>query len=215
MSLKNKKILVTGGPTWVALDSVRVISNTATGKNGVLISKELAKHGAKVTLILGPCAQEPKVKGIQVIRFSFFDELRNILKKLMKKKRFDVMIHSASVSDYRPIKMYTKKVSSELKSWSIKLKPTPKIIEEVRALDPGMLLVGFKYEPNATKHNLLTKTKAFLKRSKTHIAVANTFIDSDYLAFITDGTQTIGPLHSREELAKKLTKLLNQYFGRN
>ena len=54
MSLKNKRILITAGPTWVAIDSVRVISNIATGETGILLAKRLSLQGAKVTLALGP-----------------------------------------------------------------------------------------------------------------------------------------------------------------
>ncbi|MDD5348480.1 MAG: phosphopantothenoylcysteine decarboxylase [Candidatus Omnitrophica bacterium] len=214
MSLRNKRILITGGPTWVALDSVRVISNTATGQNSILLAQELARQGARVTLILGSCARQPAAQGIRVIRFSFFDELRKALIGELKSKRYDALIHSAAVSDYQPVNVRLRKVSSDLKTWTIRLKPTPKIIDEIRKLDPCMLLVGFKYEPRSAPAALLSRTRSFLRRSQTTIAVANTFLPAGYLAFITDGTQTVGPIRSRKALAKNLVRLLKQYFGK-
>ena len=52
--LKNKKILITAGPTWIPIDKVRVITNIFKGRLGIIIAKEAIKRKAKVTLLLGP-----------------------------------------------------------------------------------------------------------------------------------------------------------------
>ena len=69
MGFKNKKILITAGPTWIAVDSVRVISNTASGETGQLLADRLAREGAKVTLVLGPVPNRLKNKKVKVIPF--------------------------------------------------------------------------------------------------------------------------------------------------
>ena len=61
--LKNKKVLITAGPTWVPIDNVRVISNTATGETGILLSEKLKNLGAKVTLLLGPTNLSLRLRG--------------------------------------------------------------------------------------------------------------------------------------------------------
>ena len=71
MVLKNKNILITAGPTWVPIDRVRVISNIATGKTGILLAKSANKLGAKVTLVLGPVGEVGLEKEINVKRFYF------------------------------------------------------------------------------------------------------------------------------------------------
>jgi len=77
--LATKSVLITAGPTWVAIDSVRVISNTATGETGTLLAERFAQQGAKVTLLLGPVSNCCLNKKIRVINFKFFDELRDKL----------------------------------------------------------------------------------------------------------------------------------------
>ena len=139
MALKNKRILITAGPTWVAIDSVRVISNTATGRTGILLAKRLAKLGAKVTLVLGPVGQEKFSKRIKIISFRFFDQLKSIILKEISSTKYDAVIHSAAVSDYRPKKNYIRKVMSGKKVWDLILKPTAKIINCIKKLDPSDL----------------------------------------------------------------------------
>ena len=84
MHLNGKRILITAGPTWVPIDSVRIISNVATGTTGVLLSREAVAKGAKVTLVIGPSCGYNLNKSIRIIHFRFFDELKNILKRELK-----------------------------------------------------------------------------------------------------------------------------------
>ena len=98
-----KKVLITAGPTWVAIDKVRVISNIASGETGILLADKLSEQGAKVTLVLGPGNDKNGIQNsrIKIIRFSFFEELRQALKKELKASRYDFIIHSAAVSGFR------------------------------------------------------------------------------------------------------------------
>ena len=73
-SLKNKRILITCGPTWVPVDTMRVISNQSTGTLGQMIAEGFAKAGAKVTLLEGPVTRQLKSKSVKVLKFVFFDE---------------------------------------------------------------------------------------------------------------------------------------------
>ncbi len=139
--LKNKRILITAGPTWVPIDSVRVISNVATGETGILLAEKLNAIGAKVTFLLGPAAGVPVInKGIRTIRFRFFDELKKVLIKELSSGKYDIVIHSAAVSDYRPMEKYGAKVSSNKNSWKIRLAPTEKLIDTVKKIDDSLFL---------------------------------------------------------------------------
>ena len=98
MNFKNKHILITAGPTWVPIDSVRVISNIATGQTGISLANQFSSLGAKVTLLLGPQANSIQINNdIKVINFKFFDELKQLLAKELKSKQLDLIIHSAAV----------------------------------------------------------------------------------------------------------------------
>ena len=80
------KALITCGPTWVALDDVRVLSNVSTGELGHLLAQKLKTAGARVTLIEGPVTHRLENKLVRVIKYQFFDELAEILKSELKKK---------------------------------------------------------------------------------------------------------------------------------
>src|SRR3989338_961291 len=110
--LKGKDILITAGSTWVAIDDVRVITNIFGGTLGVYIAEEAVRLGAKVTLLLGPGRVSPTVhsKNFNLIKFKYYDELLNLVKESISSNRFDVMIHSAAVADYIPVKKVKGKI---------------------------------------------------------------------------------------------------------
>ena len=111
MNLKNKRILITAGPTWVAIDKVRVISNIASGKTGVILAEKLNNCGAKVTLLMGPGECCCLNKKIRLVRFKFFADLKQTITRELKSNKYDVIIHSAAVSDYRVENVYSGKIS--------------------------------------------------------------------------------------------------------
>lgn len=210
MTLKNKKILITAGPTWVAIDSVRVISNTATGQTGILLAKRLAKLGAKVTLVLGPVGQVKFSKRIRIISFRFFDQLKDIILKEISLAKYDAVIHSAAVSDYRPKKDYIRKVESGKKVWDLILKPTPKIINCIKKLDPSVFLVGFKFEPQVSKNLLFKRAKCLLKRAKLDLVIANTIKDNHYQAYFLTERNISKLCLNKNVLVRNLTLILKE-----
>ncbi len=212
MSLKNKRILITAGPTWVLIDSVRVISNIASGETGILLAERLQRLGAKVTLVLGAVGACCLNNKIRLVRFKFFDELRGIIKRELKAKQYDVVIHSAAVSDYKPTKFYSHKVSSDIKNWRLHLVPTEKIINSIRKSNRSLFLVGFKFEPRDTKAALIKKTKALIRRANLNLAVANTIGRKRYLAYIVSRGKNYGPLHNKKSMVRELVKLIGEHL---
>lgn len=190
------------------IDRVRVISNTATAKTGILIAEKLARRGAEVTLILGSVNLLKINKKIKVIRFIFFNELKNTVLRELKAGKFDAFIHSAAVSDYRPLKSYTRKVKSGLKSWKLVLVPAEKIIDSVKMIDRNIFLVGFKFEPEAKKLELVKKARLLMERSGADLVVANTIVQNRYKAHIVGKDYISGPVFSKEEMAKILVNLI-------
>lgn len=202
--------MITAGPTWVPIDAVRVISNNATGATGILLAKNLARQGAKVTLMLGPVETGYKNKAVKVINFKFFNELSSLLKNELKKKHYDVVIHSAAVSDYGTggVGLIRKKISSGRKSLKLNLRPTPKIIDSLRKISPDSFLVGFKFEPDLRKDKLIKKTRLLIKRAGLDLAVANSGSVKRYVAYLVGMKKYYGPFLSKENMAKNLIKLI-------
>jgi phosphopantothenoylcysteine decarboxylase/phosphopantothenate--cysteine ligase len=215
LGLKNKRVLITAGPTWVPIDRVRVISNIATGQTGIFLAKELQKLGAKVTLLLGPVEAYGLDKNIKLIRFKFFDELKGLIKKELKSKKYDIFIHSAAVSDYRSSKIYPEKLKSGIKNLKLSLLPTEKLIDSIKKIAPYIFLVGFKLETDLSSKALINKTKNLIKRAKLDLAVANTIYNNQYKAFILDDKKAKGPFLNKKEMAKQLIKLIGEKLCRN
>ncbi|MFA6217151.1 MAG: phosphopantothenoylcysteine decarboxylase [Candidatus Omnitrophota bacterium] len=172
--LKGKKILITAGPTWVALDSVRVISNIASGETGIKLAEKMQKLGAKVTLFLGPVAATSLNNSITVIHFRYFDELRNKIIRELKERKFDSIIHSAAVSDFKPLHGHKGKLPSH-KNLTLRLTALPKIVSDIKKLCGQAKLVIFKLEINVSKKTLLGRARKALQAAGAEIVVANSF----------------------------------------
>jgi phosphopantothenoylcysteine decarboxylase/phosphopantothenate--cysteine ligase len=208
MNLKNKRILITAGPTWVAIDRVRVISNIASGESGILLAEKFRNQGAKVTLLLGPgcaCCLNRKIK---VLRFIFFDQLKNLVAEELKRGRYDLVVHSAAVSDYRPAKVRSKKINSNLKRLKIELVPTSKIIDRIKELSLGVRLIGFKFEPEVAKAVIIKKARNLMERADLDMVVANTVKRNQYRAYILKDKMVYGPLLNKNKMADKLIRLI-------
>jgi len=169
--LKNKKVLMTAGPTIEYIDPVRAITNLSSGKTGTLLASELISAGAKVTLVYGPGNQIPS-KGIKVINVTTSKEMFDVTKKELKKK-YDIVIMTAAVSDYTPENPSKSKIKSNKKSLVIRLKKSPKIIDHVKKYQKDVLLIGFKAETNLTKNALIKSAQKKMKESGADIIVAN------------------------------------------
>jgi phosphopantothenoylcysteine decarboxylase/phosphopantothenate--cysteine ligase len=169
--LKDKKILMTAGPTIEYIDPVRVITNQSSGKTGVLLASELISAGSKVTLVYGPGIEIPP-KGSKVIRVLTSKEMFDVVKQEMKKK-FDVVIMAAATADYTPENPSKKKIKSGQERIKISLKKVPKIIDQIKKYQKNVILVGFKAEVNLSKKDLIRVAKQKLQDSKADMIIAN------------------------------------------
>jgi len=176
--LKKKNILITAGPTIEHIDPVRTITNQSSGKTGILLAEELISAGSKVTLVYGPGIEKPP-KGAKVIRVSTGKEMFNEVKKQMRKK-FDVIIMAAAISDYIPEKPSKKKIKSSQDTLKINLKRAPKIINHVKKIQKNVFLVGFKAEVNLSRVELVREARKKMKESNADMIIANDIGNSRY-----------------------------------
>ena len=207
--LKNKKILVTGGPVWVPIDRVRVITNIFGGALGFLIAEKAAQMGAEVIFLLGPGKTEiPKnlPKNLEIKRFKYFEELLELMKKEIKVNKCDIVIHSAAVPDYVPKKIYNGKIKSGNKELTIKLKPTIKIVDLIKIWNPFVFLVKFKLEISLSEKQLINKAHKSMVFSKADLMVANNLdnVYKKHKAFILDNDKNIIDCNGKKIISQKL-----------
>lgn len=176
--LKNKKVLMTAGPTREHIDPLRVITNQSSGKTGVSLASELISAGAKVTFVYGPGEEKPP-KGAKIINVISSNEMHQVVKTEMKKK-FDIVIMSAAVADYVPVNPSKTKIKSTRTELKISLKKAPKIIDHIKKYQKNVFLVGFKAETNLSKNQLIKVAQKKLKESNSDIIVANDIGTSRY-----------------------------------
>ena len=169
--LKNKKVLMTAGPTVEKIDPIRAITNQSTGKTGVSLASELMSAGAKVTLVYGPGVEKPP-KGAKIINVSSSKEMLNAVKNELKKE-FDIVIMAAAVADYIPLNPSKNKMKSTKNNLKIHLKKAPKIIDQIKKYQKNVLLVGFKAEVNVTRNQLIKSAQKKLIESSSDMIVAN------------------------------------------
>lgn len=209
---KNKNILITAGPTWVAVDKVRVITNIFGGALGSIIAQKGKDVGAKVTLLMGPGrAILPKEnKNFRIIKFKYYDELLDLIKKEVGSKKYDIVIHSSAVADYKPVLTKEPKIKSGKKNLIIKLKPTAKIVDLIKKLDPKIFLVKFKLEVNLTERQLIDVAYKSMKASKADLIVANDFktVIKSHKAFIIDNDKKVREINGKDKIAGELFKVL-------
>jgi phosphopantothenoylcysteine decarboxylase/phosphopantothenate--cysteine ligase len=213
-NFKNKKVLITSGPTWVPIDNVRVISNTATGNTGILLAKRFREEGCQVTLLLGPVNIAALDNQIKVKRFTFFNELNTLLKKELEKD-YDIIICSAAISDFAPKLVVKEKISSQCKNLKLILEPTVKIINCLRKLQPDAFLIGFKFEPDLKVAGLIKKTRYLIKSAGLNLAVGNNLINNQYRAYLVNKTDIVGPFSSKPAMVNSLIKLVRREYGAN
>ena len=209
-SLKNKKILITCGPTWVPIDAVRVVSNVSSGELGQRIALDCARSGAKVTLLEGPVTVPLSSRSIRILKFRFFDELQKLLNQELR-KNVDAVIHAAAVADYKFKVPVRHKLSSEKKTLKLEFIAAPKLIRIIKRVQPKTFLVGFKLEPNITRESAHRKAKDLFRVADCDVVVANALTARGYKGFILDKHNTISASAAdRKKMAKVLVRILSE-----
>ncbi|MDD4954647.1 MAG: phosphopantothenoylcysteine decarboxylase [Candidatus Omnitrophica bacterium] len=203
-----KRILITAGPTWIKVDDVRVITTIFSGNTGIFLAKNFEKHGFKVTLIVNsPHLDKEELNGIKVVPFRYFEEFKDKITKELKASRYDTIIHSAAVSDYKMANVFSGKIASGRKLLTFKLKPAGKIVKIIRKLQKNAKLIQFKLE--ISRKGLLKKAFKSLKENKSDFVVANAFVDLSlgYKSFIIDKNNNITEINSKKALFDKLENI--------
>ena len=170
-SLDGKKVLITAGPTYEAIDPVRFIGNHSTGKMGISIAEEFAKRGAEVTLILGPSAIIPKGR-IKVVKVVSAAEMYDVAIKEID--QVDFIIMAAAVADYTPVEKEVEKIKKTNDPLVLDLVQTKDILLEAgKRKSNEQVLVGFALETENERHHAMDK----LRRKNADFIVLNSLRD--------------------------------------
>ncbi|MCO4294726.1 bifunctional phosphopantothenoylcysteine decarboxylase/phosphopantothenate--cysteine ligase CoaBC [Solitalea sp. MAHUQ-68] len=170
--LHQKKVLVSAGPTFEAIDPVRFIGNHSSGKMGYAIAEELAMQGANVTLVSGPTHLQTQHKNIRTIRVTSAKEMLDECSSIFPV--IDIAVMSAAVADYTPIEVASQKIKKTESEFSIALTKTKDVLGELgKQKKPNQLLVGFALETN----NELDNAKAKLEKKNLDFIVLNSLND--------------------------------------
>ena len=179
LPLKGKKILITAGPTYEAIDPVRFIGNHSSGKMGFAIANVAANLGAQVYLVSGPTNQQVKHSSIHKVDVVSAEEMYRAVHRWFKE--MDVAILSAAVADYTPKNSASQKIKKSTKSLDIELMATKDILASLGKIKQHQFLVGFALETN----NELENAKGKLKRKNLDLIILNSLKDKG-AGFATD-----------------------------
>ncbi|MFD1614256.1 bifunctional phosphopantothenoylcysteine decarboxylase/phosphopantothenate--cysteine ligase CoaBC [Gelatiniphilus marinus] len=171
LPLRGKKILITAGPTYEAIDPVRFIGNHSSGKMGFEIAKASANLGASVTLITGPTHQKVNHTLIHVVPVVSAQDMYDAAHKYFN--TVDIAILSAAVADFTPKEVSSKKIKKNHSTLTLELTKTKDILESLGKIKKQQYLVGFALETNNELENAIGK----LKRKHLNLIVLNSLND--------------------------------------
>ena len=171
LPLKGKKVLVTAGPTYEAIDPVRFIGNHSSGKMGFAIASAAANLGAEVYLISGPSNQQIKHSLVHRVDVVSAEEMYDASHIYFKD--VDIAILSAAVADYKPKNSASQKIKKTDTTLELSLSPTKDILASLGAIKKHQYLVGFALETN----NEIENAKGKLKRKNLDAIILNSLQD--------------------------------------
>ena len=208
---KNKKCLITAGPTIEPIDPIRNITNNSSGKQGYEIAKQMILSGAIVTLISGPTNIQAPL-GSKLIKVKTAKEMYTAVKKNIK---VDIAIFAAAVSDLTPLNKSKNKIKkNDLKI--IKLKKNKDILKDVSHLKRNRprVIVGFAAE---TRNHILNAIKKLFEKKCDAIIVNkinkyNDVFNSNFnkVTFITKKKKIDFKKMSKTKIAKHIVELIEK-----
>jgi phosphopantothenoylcysteine decarboxylase/phosphopantothenate--cysteine ligase len=221
--LAGKRVLVTAGSTVEYIDPIRVMTNLSSGKMGVAIAQEAKQMGAAVTLVYGHGITNPP-SGKKIIRVSTGEEMYKAVLSELSSDKYDVVIMTAAVADFAPLKRSDKKIDTRLSKFELSLTPTRKIVDEVKNKSKDTFLVAFKADYRTSDSDLIEKAYKKLKESNADIVVANDIgrkgsepgSDENEVFIVNKNKEVIHlPLSSKVQVAQILLELVAELTAKS
>ena len=208
--LSKKKVLITAGPTYEAIDPVRFIGNYSTGKMGFALAEECANRGADVTLIAGPVNLKTVNPGIKRIDVKTAHQMYEAAMEHFPQS--DAAILCAAVADFTPAETADSKIKRKGEI-TLTLKPTEDIAASLGAIKrPDQHMVGFALETNDEFSNaqdkLERKNLDFIVLNSLHDEGAGFGYDTNKVTLIDRKESQELPLQSKKDVAKAIISKL-------
>ena len=172
LPLSDKKVLITAGPTYEAIDPVRFIGNHSTGLMGYELAREAARLGAKVVLVSGPSHLNIEHDLVDLVRVVSADEMYDAVHSHYESS--DIAICAAAVADYKPELIAEQKIKKTSSTFNINLVKNKDILYSLGEQKKHQFLVGFALETE----NELENAKGKLKKKNLDAIVLNSLNDS-------------------------------------
>jgi phosphopantothenoylcysteine decarboxylase/phosphopantothenate--cysteine ligase len=215
LPLKGKRILITAGPTYEAIDPVRFIGNHSSGKMGFDIAISAANRGATVYLVTGPTHFKVSNSLINVIPVVSAEDMYKACHNVYDS--VDVAIAAAAVADYRPKNIAEQKIKKTEESFTIELEKTKDILASMGEKKKNQFLIGFALETE----NEIENAKLKIKKKNLDLIVLNSLQDqgagfgklTNKVTFIDQSFQ-VSPmdLKSKEKVADDIMDKVCQHF---
>lgn len=215
LPLKGKKILITAGPTYEAIDPVRFIGNHSSGKMGFDIANEAVNKGAEVILVTGPTHLNVQNSTIKLIRVTSAQDMYDACHEFYNS--VDVAIAAAAVADYRPKNVANQKIKKNDATFSIELEKTKDILASLGEQKKNQFLIGFALETE----NEIEHAKQKIQKKNLDLIVLNSLNDegagfgkaTNKVTFISkDFTIEPKELKSKEAVAKDIINKVIQFY---
>ena len=220
-SLNGKRALVSAGPTREAIDAVRYVSNSSTGKMGVAIANELHARGCMVDLVCGPGVTESIHHGVAIHNVVTASQMHTTCMELFSKA--DLSIMAAAVADYTPSSPASHKIKKESGSEAlstVEFKPTTDILAEMgRHKNTSQFLVGFALESDNEESNARQK----LQNKNLDLIILNSLrdegagfgTDTNKVTMISKSGEILPlPLQSKKSVAGELVSFITSKMAK-
>ncbi|HAR6155159.1 TPA: bifunctional phosphopantothenoylcysteine decarboxylase/phosphopantothenate--cysteine ligase CoaBC [Staphylococcus pseudintermedius] len=178
---RDKKVLVTAGPTIETIDPVRFVSNRASGKMGYAIAEALQKVGAEVTLVTGPTSIEAP-RHVEVVQVTTAEDMFQSVRQRFKQQ--DIIFKTAAVSDYTPVDPLPHKMKKQNGDVTVTFKRTQDILKYLGEHKTTQKLVGFAAETQ----NMESYAQDKLARKNADVIIANNVGDTS-IGFSSDNNE--------------------------
>ena len=171
LPLKGKKILITAGPTYEAIDPVRFIGNHSSGKMGFDIAQSAANLGASVILVAGPTHLKMENNLVKVVPVVSAQEMYDSCHRYFAD--VDVVIAAAAVADYKPKHVAKNKIKKSASDLTIELEKTQDILASLGEIKKNQFLIGFALETE----NEIENAKLKIRKKNLDLIVLNSLRD--------------------------------------
>jgi phosphopantothenoylcysteine decarboxylase/phosphopantothenate--cysteine ligase len=209
--LDGVKVLITAGPTYEPIDTVRGITNRSSGKMGYAVAQAALELGAEVTLVSGPVALA-RPQGAALVPVTSAEEMFDAVKQ--RAGQADIFIGVAAVADYRVATPSVQKIKKSDGPLKLELVPNPDILAYVASLPKPPFCVGFAAESEKLHENATAKRRAkkipLLAANLAHQAIGS---DDNELVLFDDAGEHVLPRADKLTLARQLMRHIANLRG--